>query len=81
MNSNQLATSQTANDVTIVNRVDNNDLVERVNHLTWQLLDELISEEEMAQLNRDLESSSEARQAYLDAMQMHCDLQRFFDNK
>ncbi len=48
---------------------------------TWALIDEQISENEFAQLSKDLKEWPEAREVYLDAMSLHFDLQEIFDNR
>jgi hypothetical protein len=56
-------------------------LAERVAEKTWELLDERISASDLAQLNRDLESSIEARVAYTDAITLHVGLTDLFAAK
>jgi hypothetical protein len=46
----------------------------RVHELTWALLDEQISDAEMAELETLLKGEKEARDAYLRCVQMHVDL-------
>jgi hypothetical protein len=47
---------------------------ERVQELTWALLDESITDEELAVLNQLLLGSNEARELYSRCVQLHADL-------
>jgi hypothetical protein len=51
---------------------------ERVRELTWALLDDLITEEEMTALNGLLKADERARSEYLRCIQLHTDLQSQF---
>jgi hypothetical protein len=51
---------------------------ERVRELTWALLDDLITEEDMAALNGLLKTDESARREYLRCIQLHTDLQSHF---
>lgn len=50
----------------------------RVHELTWALLDEHISDAEMAELETLLKGEKEARDAYVRCVQMHVDLTLHF---
>lgn len=56
----------------ILNRVD------RIRDLTWALLDDQISDAEVAELERMLEEDSTARANYLRCVQLHTDLAGHF---
>jgi hypothetical protein len=47
---------------------------ERVQELTWALVDEQISDDEMGLLDNLLLSDDEARQTYIGCVQLHADL-------
>src|SRR5262245_30023115 len=51
---------------------------ERVQELTWALVDEQISDDEMRLLDNLLLSDDEARQTYVDCVQLHTDLMYHF---
>lgn len=51
----------------------------RVHELTWALLDEQISDAEMAELEALLKGEKEARDAYVRCVQMHVDLTLHFN--
>jgi hypothetical protein len=51
---------------------------ERVQELTWALVDEQISEDEMRLLDNLLLSDEEARQTYIGCVQLHTDLMHHF---
>jgi hypothetical protein len=50
----------------------------RVHELTWSLLDEQITDTEMAELETLLKGDKEARDAYVRCVQMHVDLTHHF---
>jgi hypothetical protein len=50
----------------------------RVAELTWALIDERISDQEMATLDRLLSTDENARREYLRCIQLHADLQANF---
>lgn len=54
------------------------DNLDRVHELTWALLDEHISDEEMAELESRLLADNTARDSYLRYAQMHADLATHF---
>jgi hypothetical protein len=58
------------------NEADSDDLgpIGRVHELTWALLDEQITDAEMAELETLLKGDKEARDAYVRCVQMHVDL-------
>ena len=51
---------------------------ERVQELTWALMDEQINDDEMRLLENLLLSDESARQTYIDCVQLHTDLARHF---
>jgi hypothetical protein len=51
---------------------------EHVQALTWALLDDLITEEEMSELGNRLTNDDHARQEYIRCIQLHADLQSAF---
>ena len=51
---------------------------ERVQELTWALLDEQISDDEMSLLDNLLLSDDAARRRYIDCVQLHTDLMQHF---
>lgn len=53
-------------------------LLEEVQDLSWSLLDEVISDNEFARLEQVLLDEEEARRTYLDCVQLHVDLLRFY---
>jgi hypothetical protein len=53
----------------------------RVAELTWALIDERITDEEMAALDRLLSTDENARSEYLRCIQLHADLQASFSEK
>jgi hypothetical protein len=55
--------------------------VERVQELSWSLLDDLITEEEMAALEGLLRTDENARSEYVRCIQLHADLQSKFAAK
>jgi hypothetical protein len=59
-----------------INDADSDDLgpIGRVHDLTWALLDEQITDAEMAELEALLRGDEEARDAYVRCVQMHVDL-------
>lgn len=50
----------------------------RVDELTSLLLDEAISESQVAELERVLQDHPDARRRYIEEMQLHCDLMDYF---
>ena len=56
-------------------------VVERVQELTWALLDGQINDDETALLDSLLLGSSEARDAYRRCVEMHVELQSHFASK
>ena len=56
-------------------------LLDEVQDLTWALLDENINSDDFARLEQVLGDEEEAREAYLDCVQLHVDLQRCFDDE
>jgi hypothetical protein len=54
---------------------------ERIQLLTWALLDELISDEEMSALDGLLLSDAAARSEYLRCVELHADLHSHFAEK
>jgi hypothetical protein len=53
---------------------DESTLLERVQELTWALVDEQISDDEMSLLDNLLLSDEAARFRYLECVQLHADL-------
>ena len=53
-------------------------VLERVQELTWAILDEQISADEMRLLDNLLLSDDEARRTYIGCMQLHTDLLEHF---
>jgi hypothetical protein len=53
---------------------DDATVLERVQELTWALVDEQITDDEMALLDNLLLSDDQARQRYIDCVQLHADL-------
>src|SRR5262245_21239617 len=51
---------------------------ERVQELTWSLVDEQISDDEMRLLDNLLLSDDDARQTYIGCIQLHTDLAQHF---
>jgi hypothetical protein len=51
---------------------------QRVQDLTWALLDELITDNELATLNQLLIESASARATYIQCIQLHADLSGHF---
>ncbi len=56
-------------------------LLERVEELTWALVDDHIDEAEVAQLEKLLLEHESARKTYVECMQMHADLHLMFNKK
>ncbi|MEX0867619.1 MAG: hypothetical protein WD030_09690 [Pirellulales bacterium] len=56
-------------------------LLERVEELTWALVDDHIDEAEIAQLETLLLENESARKTYVECMQMHADLHFMFNQK
>jgi hypothetical protein len=54
---------------------------ERVQELTWALLDEAISEDEKSLLDTLLLSDDKARRCYLECVTLHADLMTHFSEK
>jgi len=54
--------------------VDDKIVVDRVQDLTWALLDECATEEDVALLDNLLLSDASARQSYIACIQLHTDL-------
>jgi hypothetical protein len=52
--------------------------LDRVQQLTWALLDEQISDDEFAQLNSTLLRDDKSRESYLNCVQLHADLMAHF---
>jgi hypothetical protein len=52
--------------------------LDRVEELTWAMLDDQISEHEFEQLNRTLLSDNKSRDSYLQCVQLHADLMAHF---
>ena len=52
--------------------------LERVQELTWALVDEQISDDEFAQLNSVLLRDDKSRDTYLGCIQLHADLMAHF---
>jgi hypothetical protein len=65
--------------------VDDNDAAAstkgRVAELTWALVDERITDDEMATLNQLLSTDENSRSEYLRCIQLHADLQASFAEK
>jgi hypothetical protein len=57
-----------------VNKPGDSERASRVRELTWALLDDTITEEEMATLNGLLQTEPAARSEYLRCIQLHGDL-------
>jgi hypothetical protein len=57
---------------------DKSPVVERVQELTWALLDEDINEDEISLLDTLLISDDKARERYIECVQLHCDLLAHF---
>jgi len=55
-------------------RGEDHTVEERVQELTWALLDECATEEDMALLDNLLLSDASARQSYIECIQLHTDL-------
>ena len=53
-------------------------VLERVQELTWALVDEQITDDEMALLDNLLLSDDQARKHYVDCMHLHSDLMLFY---
>lgn len=53
-------------------------LLERVQELTWALVDEQISDDEMALLDNLLLSDDQARKRYVECVQLHSELMAHF---
>ena len=84
MNPLEPTTPLSANhDFQVVNskQLTSSEVADRVSLKTWELMDDQISESDLEQLNRDLESSVEARLAYVEALTMHVDLMQLFGNQ
>jgi hypothetical protein len=54
---------------------------QRIHELTWALIDDLITEEEMAALDGLLRTEDGARNEYVRCVQLHADLQSHFAAK
>src|SRR5262245_46696472 len=55
-----------------------NENSDRVQELTWALLDEQISDDEFAQLNGTLLRDDKSRDTYLNCVRLHADLMAHF---
>lgn len=53
-------------------------LSEKVQTLTWALIDEHINENEQGELEQLLKTDAEARATYVECVQMHVELQSYF---
>ena len=62
------------------NTPENSPLTE-VQDLIWALLDQQISESDFKQLEAMLREDEEARRLYVQCVQIHVDLQQWFDGK
>jgi hypothetical protein len=56
------------------NTSDDNSVIARVHDLTWALVDDLITDEQMAELEGLLLRDTVARDAYIRCIQLHADL-------
>jgi hypothetical protein len=56
-------------------------VLERVQELTWALLDEDISDDEMSLLDTLLLTGESARNRYIECVQLHTDLMVHFDDR
>jgi hypothetical protein len=56
-------------------------VLERVQELTWALLDEDISDDEMSLLDTLLLTGESARSRYVECVQLHTDLMVHFDDR
>lgn len=57
---------------------ENSDQLERAHELSWALLDEIITDDQMVELETLLLNDSEARESYARCVSLHADLSSHF---